>query len=52
MEDTWERALREVESSERRPGLWARCFAEAGGDESKAKAAYITYIQGGRALEH
>lgn len=37
----WAAALEEVESQQRQPGLWARCFAEAGGDEGKAKAAYI-----------
>jgi hypothetical protein len=38
---TWAAAMAECESSERNPGLWARVFAQAGGDEGKAKAAYI-----------
>ena len=38
----WERAMREVESDLRRPGLWAKCFAEAHGAESAAKARYIS----------
>jgi hypothetical protein len=37
----WAFALREVESGDRMPGLWARCFATCGGDENAAKAAYI-----------
>lgn len=41
-DDLWAEALREVESEARQPGLWARCFAQANGDESKAKAAYIS----------
>lgn len=40
-DDAWAAALAEVESDARQPGLWARCFAQAGGDENKAKAAYI-----------
>ena len=40
--DIWARALIEAENpQERDAGLWARCFAEAGGDEGRAKAAYI-----------
>lgn len=40
-EDFWAAAMAEVESGQRRPGVWARAFAEADGDESKAKAAYL-----------
>lgn len=40
-DDAWAQALAEVESGARQPGLWARCFAQAEGDENKAKAAYI-----------
>ncbi|WP_157667594.1 hypothetical protein [Comamonas serinivorans] len=41
--DLWAEALAEAEDPEKRQaGLWARCFAEAGGDESKAKAAYVS----------
>ena len=40
--DLWARAMSEVEDAQQRDaGLWARCFAEADGDESRAKAAYI-----------
>lgn len=40
--DSWAKALAEAESGlGRDPGLWARCFAEADGDEGKAKAAYV-----------
>lgn len=34
-------ATAECESSQRQDGLWARAYAQAGGDEDKAKAAYI-----------
>lgn len=34
-------ALSEFESNKRDQGLYAKCFAEADGDESKAKARYI-----------
>lgn len=41
-EMTWADALKESEDPASRDGnLWAQCFAEADGDESKAKAAYI-----------
>lgn len=41
-QDIWADALKESESPETRDaGLWAKCFAEADGDENKAKAAYI-----------
>lgn len=40
--DAWADALREAEAPELRdPGLWARCFAEAEGDEQRARAAYV-----------
>ncbi len=38
----WEEVLREFQSIERKEGLWAKCFAESGGDENKAKAMYLT----------
>lgn len=41
-DNLWADALLEVDSEARQPGLWARSFAQAGGDESKAKAAYIS----------
>lgn len=34
-------AFREVESGSTVQGLWAKCFADADGDENKAKARYI-----------
>lgn len=41
-QDIWANALKESESTETRdPGLWAKCFAEADGDDAKARAAYI-----------
>ncbi|MES1980775.1 MAG: hypothetical protein V4451_22270 [Pseudomonadota bacterium] len=40
-EHLWSAALAEFENSSRRPGLWARVFAEADGNESVAKAAYL-----------
>lgn len=40
--DLFAQAFAELDSPDRQPGLWARCFAEAGGEESKAKAAYIS----------
>lgn len=39
--EAWASALAEAESEGRDAGLWARCFAETDGDESKAKAAYV-----------
>lgn len=40
--DVWAEALSESENQEQRnSGLWARCFAQADGDENKARAAYI-----------
>jgi hypothetical protein len=40
-EDHWAIALAELENGQRRPGIWARAFAEAEGDETKAKVAYL-----------
>lgn len=40
-EDLWACALREFESSERREGLWAKAFAQSGGNEAAAKAQYL-----------
>lgn len=40
--DAWAKAMEEAQSADRRDkGLWARCFAEADGDEGKAQAAYV-----------
>lgn len=41
-QNAWADALQECEDpSKRDANLWAQCFAEADGDESKAKAAYV-----------
>lgn len=40
--DPWASAMAEVEDAQQRDaGLWAKCFAEADGEESRAKASYI-----------
>jgi ribosomal protein L40E len=41
-EEFWAAAYTEFESPARRPGLWARTYAEANGNEAIAKAAYLT----------
>ena len=38
---TWEMALLEINGGKRVEGIWARAYAEADGDESKAKAKYL-----------
>lgn len=49
--DQWAKALDEAESPALRDkGLWARCFAESGGDESKARAAYVSAKVAGSAV--
>lgn len=40
-EEHWAVALREYASGERSSGLFARLFAECGGDETKIKVAYL-----------
>ena len=40
-EHFWAEALKEVDGIERRPGLWARSFAQAKGDETQAKVIYL-----------
>lgn len=42
-EDMYALALNELEGGERSNGLWAKCFAEALGDEQVAKAQYIRH---------
>ena len=42
-EEVYEIVGREVESGERRTGLWTKALAEAGWDENKAKARYVEY---------
>ena len=39
--DVYAEALAEIEEGRLDKGAWARAYAESGGDESKAKAAYI-----------
>ena len=40
-EDHWATAMTELETGQRRPGLWGKAFAESEGDETKAKVAYL-----------
>jgi len=40
-EDFWATAMTEVETGQRRAGIWAKAFAESDGDETKAKVAYL-----------
>ena len=40
-EEIWANALHEFEHGQRRLGLWSKVFAEANGDEGKAKASYL-----------
>lgn len=40
-EEFWSIAATEVDGPSRRPGLWAKAFAEAGGNEAAAKANYL-----------
>lgn len=43
--EAWAKAMEEAQDPERRDkGLWAKCFAEAGGDEAKSIAAYVKTI--------
>lgn len=51
-EDFWAQALRECESDLRRPGLWAKSFADAGGNEAAAKANYLKWRAAQIADEH
>lgn len=37
----WAQALAEFDGPDRRPGVWARSFVQAQGDETKAKAFYL-----------
>lgn len=37
----WSQVANELSTNIRNEGLWARCFAEADGDEGKAKAMYL-----------
>lgn len=40
-EEHWATALAELEGPSRRPGIWARSFAEAQGNEAAAKVFYL-----------
>ena len=40
-EEFWATAMTELETGQRRPGLWAKAFAGSEGDETKAKVAYL-----------
>ena len=40
-EEFWAEALVEVDGDSRRPGLWARAYSEAQGDDAVAKAMYL-----------
>ena len=42
-EEFWAKALAEFEGDKRRPGLWARVFSDAQGDEAVAKANYLKH---------
>ena len=42
-EDAYARAAEEIEQSVMQKGLWAKAFAEAGGDTQKQKALYLKY---------
>ena len=41
-ESLWEQASAELNSPNKNEGLWAKCFAEASGDEAKARAQYLS----------
>lgn len=50
--NAWAEALQESEDPTKRDAnLWAQCFAEADGDESKAKATYVKTKVGERSKE-
>jgi hypothetical protein len=40
-EDYWATAMTELEGGQRRPGVWAKAYADADGEETKAKVAYL-----------
>ena len=40
-EELWASALAEFKGDARRPGLWAKCFSEANGNELIAQATYL-----------
>lgn len=42
-EKIYEKVLGEIESGQRRDGLWAKAISKSRGNEQEAKAAYIEY---------
>lgn len=40
-ENYWAEAMAELESGKKRPGVWAKAFAESEGDETKTNVAYL-----------
>ena len=42
-EERWATALAELDGKRHRPGLWAKAYSEAMGDENKARALYLAY---------
>lgn len=51
LNELYAKAMSEVEEGRIDKGLWAKCFVQTGGDEAKAKAAYITHrVKGLRPL--
>lgn len=51
-DEFWARALAEYESNARRPGLYARVFSQAQGNEAVAKASYLKHRVEEFSLEH
>lgn len=51
-EQFWADALVEFDSSSRRSGLWAKSFAQAEGNEARAKAKYLEYRSAELEKEH
>ena len=43
VENLWAQALTELDTGTFKPGLWAKAFSEADGDEAKAKAKYLQF---------
>lgn len=51
-EQFWAAAIADFDGPAHRPGLWARAFAEAQGNESAAKANYLRYCAAELQREH
>lgn len=51
-DEHWAAALAEYENTNRRPGLYARVFSEAQGNEAVAKANYLKHRAAELAYEH